>query len=414
MFPPGTSGRIPIVSVTGVNGKTTTTRLVAHLFRQRGLRVGMTCTDGVYIDDRRIDTGDCSGPKSARTVLANPIVDAAVLETARGGILREGLGYDHADVAIVTNIGEGDHLGLNGIDTLEQLARVKRVVVENVAAHGYAVLNAADPLTASMAEYCSGAVIFFARSGDDPVLKGHRAKGGKVAFVQQNTIVLAEGAWETRLVSLANVPLTCGGLIGFQVENVLAAAAAGWGAGIPLEAIRHGLESFVNDTRKTPARFNTIHFRGATIVIDYGHNTSALIALCEAFEKLPHERRLIVYTAAGDRRDVDIVRQAEIIGDSFDHMVLYEDACTRGRADGEVIRLMRDGLSRGRRVKEILETRGEMIAIEMTLKQMQAGDLVLVQADQVEIAIQFVEAYLAGIPVPAASVHHTHASVSIE
>jgi cyanophycin synthetase len=414
MFPPGTTGRIPIVSVTGVNGKTTTTRLVAHLFRQRGLRVGMTCTDGVYIDDRRIDTGDCSGPKSARTVLANPIVDAAVLETARGGILREGLGYDHADVAIVTNIGEGDHLGLNGIHTLEQLARVKRVVVENVAVHGYAVLNAADPLTAAMADYCPGAVIFFARSADDPVLKAHRGKGGKVAFVQQNAIVLAEGTWETRLVSLSNVPLTCGGLIGFQVENALAAAAAGWGAGIPLEAIRHGLESFVNDTRKTPARFNTLHFRGATIVIDYGHNTSALTALCEAFEKLPHERRLIVYTAAGDRRDVDIIRQAEIIGDAFDHLVLYEDACTRGRADGEVVRLMRDGLSRGRRIKEIQETRGEMIAIEMTLKQMQAGDLVLVQADQVELAIRFIEAYLAGIPVPASTVPHAPVPVSIE
>lgn len=414
MFPPGTSGRIPIVSVTGVNGKTTTTRLVAHLFRQQGLRVGMTCTDGVYMDDRRIDTGDCSGPKSARTVLANPVVDAAVLETARGGILREGLGYDYADVAIVTNIGEGDHLGLNGIETLEQLARVKRVIAENVAEHGYAVLNAADPLTAVMAEYCSSGVIFFAKSGEEPVLKAHRNKGHKVAFVQQNHIVLAEGAWETRLVSLANVPLTSGGLIGFQVENALAAAAAGWGLGIPLEAIRHGLETFVNDTKRAPARFNTIHFRGATIVIDYGHNSSALVALCEAFDKLPHERRLVVYTAAGDRRDVDIIRQAEIIGDGFDAMVIYEDACTRGRDDGEVIRLMRDGLSRGKRIKEIVETRGEMIAIEMTLKQMQAGDLVLIQADQVEPAIKFVESYLAGLPAPSQPHHPAPVSVSVE
>lgn len=414
MFPPGTTGRIPIVSVTGVNGKTTTTRLMTHFFRQQGLRVGMTCTDGVYIDDRRIDTGDCSGPKSARTVLANPIVDAAVLETARGGILREGLGYDQADVAIVTNIGEGDHLGLNGIETLEQLARVKRVIVENVTEHGYAVLNAADPLTAAMAEFCPSGVIFFARSAEEPVLKAHRAKGGKVAFVQHNHIVLAEGAWETRLISLANVPLTFGGVIGFQVENALAAAAAGWGLGIPLETIRHGLETFVNDTRRAPARFNTIHFRGATIVIDYGHNTSALIALCEAFEKLPHERRLIVYTAAGDRRDVDIIRQAEVIGDGFDFMVLYEDACTRGRADGEVIRLMRDGLSRGQRIKEIVETRGEMIAIEKTLNQMQPGDLVLIQADQVEPAIQFVESYLAGLPVPPQLLQPHHATVSIE
>lgn len=414
MFPPGTTGRIPIASVTGVNGKTTTTRLIAHLFRQKGLRVGMTCTDGVYINDRRIDSGDCSGPKSARTVLANPTVDAAVLETARGGILREGLGYDRADVAVVTNIGEGDHLGLNGIDTLEQLARVKRVIAENVAATGYAVLNAADLLTAAMAEYCSSGVIFFARSADEPVLKAHRAKGGKVAFVQQNHIVLAEGAWETRLVSLANVPLTRGGIIGFQVENALAAAAAGWGLGIRLETIRQGLETFVNDTRHAPARFNTMHFRGATLVVDYGHNASALIALCEAFEKLPHERRLIVYTAAGDRRDEDIIRQAEVIGHQFDQMVLYEDACTRGRADGEVIQLMRQGLGRGKRIKEIIETRGEMVAIRMTLEMTQPGDLVLIQADQVEPAIRFIESYLAGKPAAVPQPSREPVAVSIE
>lgn len=398
MFPAGKTGRIPIVSVTGVNGKTTTTRLMAHLLRQQGKRVGMTCTDGVYVDDRRIDTGDCSGPKSARTVLANPIVDAAVLETARGGILREGLGYDRADVAIVTNIGEGDHLGLNGIDTREQLARVKRVIAENVTTQGHVVLNAADSLTAAMAEYCTGTVIFFAVSEENPVLKAHRDRGGKVAFVQQNHLVLAEGSWETRLVPLTNVPLTMGGVIGFQVENVLATAAGAWGLGIPLQDIRHGLESFVNDTKNVPARFNTIHYRGATIVIDYGHNTSALLALVNAFEKLPHERRLIVYTAAGDRQDFDIIRQAEVIGHGFDFMVLYEDQCTRGRPDGEVIRLMREGLARGQRIKEIVETRGEMMAIEMTLQRMQPGDLVLIQADQVKPAIQYVESFLARLP----------------
>jgi cyanophycin synthetase len=414
MFPPGETGRIPIVSVTGVNGKTTTTRLVAHLLRQQGKRVGMTCTDGVFLDDRRIDTGDCSGPRSARTVLANPVVDAAVLETARGGILREGLGYDLADVAVVTNIGEGDHLGLNGIDTLEQLARVKRVIVENVAPEGYAVLNAADPLTAAMAEYASGKVIFFARSADHPVLSAHRSRGGKVAFVHQEHIVLAEGAWEARLISLSHVPLTLGGLIGFQVENALAATAAGWGLGIPLELIRQGLETFVSDTRRAPGRFNTIHFRGATLVIDYGHNSSALVALLEAFDRLPHERRLIVYTAAGDRRDVDIIRQSEIIGDGFDLMVLYEDQCTRGRPDGEVIRLMREGLARGKRIKEIIETRGEMRAIEMTLNRVQPGDLVLIQADQVEPAIRFIEAYLAGLPTPVPASSPLPAFVAVE
>lgn len=396
MFAPGDDGRIPIVAVTGTNGKTTTTRLMAHILRSTGKCVGMTCTDGVYINDRRVDTGDCSGPKSARTVLANPVVEAAVVETARGGVLREGLGFDMCNAAVVTNIADGDHLGLNGIDTVEQLARVKRVCVESVAPTGYAVLNADDPLTVAMAEYCPGKVLFFSQSLDNPTLAAHRAKGGKVVYVQNNCIMASEGSWEARIALLDSVPLTFGGLIGFQVENVMAAAAAAWTLGVPFEVIRHALESFVNDPQKVPARFNVVQFRGSTIVIDYGHNSAALVALCDAFDKMPHERRLIVYTAAGDRRDEDIIRQSELIANGFDEMVIYEDQCRRGRADGEVISVMRKGLALGKRLKQdrIHETRGEMVAIEMTLRRMHPGDLVLIQADQVEEAIAFVQQLL--------------------
>ncbi|HEY0984046.1 cyanophycin synthetase [Schlesneria sp. T3-172] len=396
MFGEGDDGRIPIVAVSGTNGKTTTTRLLGHILRCTGKRVGMTCTDGVYLNDRRIDSGDCSGPKSARTILSNPAVEAAVLETARGGILREGLGFDACNTAVVTNISEGDHLGMNGIDTPEQLARVKRVIVESVAPTGYAVLNADDPLTAGMADYCPGKVLYFAKSLSNPLVAAHRAKGGKVIYLRNNCIMAAEGSWEARIALLDSVPLTFGGLIGFQVENAMAAAAAGWTLGVPFEMIRHALETFVNDTQKVPARFNVIQFSGSTLVIDYGHNAAALSALCEAFDKLPHERRLIVYTAAGDRRDEDIIRQAELIANGFDLMVLYEDACTRGREDGEVCRLMRQGFARGTRLRsdKIIETRGEMKAIEITLRQMKPGDLVLIQADQVEEAITFVQQFL--------------------
>ncbi|MBM4075943.1 MAG: cyanophycin synthetase, partial [Planctomycetes bacterium] len=396
MFAEGDEGRIPTVSVTGTNGKTTTTRLIAHILRSTGKRVGMTCTDGVYINDRRIDTGDCSGPKSARTVLANPIVEAAVLETARGGILREGLGFDHCHTAVVTNIADGDHLGLNGIDTPEQLARVKRVTVESVLPGGYAVLNADDPLTVNMAEYCPGKILFFSMSPTNPIVAAHRANGGKVVYVQNECIMAAEGSWEARIALLSTVPLTFGGLIGFQVANAMAAAATGWTLGVPFEVIRHALESFVNDPQKVPARFNVLQFRGSTVVIDYGHNSAALVALCDAFDRMPHDRRLIVYTAAGDRRDEDIVQQGELIANGFDQMVIYEDQCTRGRADGEVIALMRQGMARGSRLKldQVIETRGEMKAIEMTLRMMTPGDLVLIQADQVEEAILFVQQLL--------------------
>ena len=403
MFPQGDNGRIPVVAVSGTNGKTTTTRLIAHILRSTGKRVGMTCTDGIYLNDRRIDTGDCSGPKSARAVLLNPQVDAAVLETARGGVLREGLGFDMCDAAVITNIGEGDHLGLGGIETAEQLAAVKRTIVENVAPTGSAVLNAADPMTVAMAPYCPGSVIFFARDAAHPLLAAHRARGGRAVFVQNDVIVRAEGAWEGRIAPLSHVPLTQEGRVGFQVENVLAAVGAAWAVGVSGDTMQCALASFINDPHKTPARFNVFSFAEATVIVDYGHNADALVALIDAISRFPHDRRLVVYTAAGDRRDSDIIRQAEIIGNGFDRVIIYEDKCTRGRPDGEVVTLMRRGLSAATRVADIYETRGEFRAIEAGFKMLRPGDLILVQADQVEPSLAFIEQYIAANSAAAGS-----------
>lgn len=391
MFADAEDGRIPVIAVTGNNGKTTTTRLIAHVLRWQGRRVGMTCTDGIYIDERRIDTDDCSGPKSARAVLLNPAVDAAVLETARGGILREGLGFDRCSVAVVTNIGEGDHLGLAGIETAEQLTAVKRVVVEAVAPTGAAVLNAADPRTAAMASYCPGEVIFFARDPEHPVLAAHRARGGRCAFVRDGAIVQARRDGEVRVAALGDVPITRGGSIGFQVDNVLAAAATCLAMDVPIETVRAGLATFVNDIRHAPGRFNMMEYRGGTVICDYGHNADALVALVDAIDHIPHRRRLVIYSAAGDRRDADILRQSQILGDSFDEVIIYEDQCTRGRPEGEVKRLMREGLAAGRRAKNIVECAGEFRAIETGLAMLEAGDLILVQVDQVEASLAFVE-----------------------
>jgi cyanophycin synthetase len=386
MFKNGDKGRIPVVAVTGTNGKTTTVRLIAHLFTSNDMRVGMTNTDGVYIQNRQIDSGDCSGPRSARNVLMHPDVDAAVLETARGGLLREGLAFDRCQVAVVTNIGLGDHLGLNYITTVEDLAVLKRVIVQNVAPDGVAVLNAADPIVASMADNCPGSVTFFARDRHHPIMAMHRAQGKRVVYVEGDEIVAVEGTDKHR-VPLDGVPITRGGTIGFQVENVMAATAAAWGAGLPWDAIRRGLASFENDSDNAPGRFNVFDYRGATVIADYGHNPDAMQALVGAVEAMPAKRRSVVISGAGDRRDDDIRQQTEILGDAFDDVILYEDQCQRGREDGEVIALLREGLTGAGRAQNVKEIRGEFLAIDTALAALQPGDLCLILVDQVEEAL---------------------------
>jgi cyanophycin synthetase len=392
MFKRGDDGRIPVVAVTGTNGKTTTVRLIAHLITQSGLRVGMTNTDGVYIQGRRIDSGDCSGPRSARNVLLHPDVDAAVFETARGGVLREGLAFDRCQVAVVTNIGTGDHLGLNYITTVDDLAVLKRVIVQNVADSGVAVLNATDPIVARMAGNCSGSVTFFGSDRRHPVMATHRAQGRRVVFIEDDMLVAAEGDVEHR-IALSDIPITHGGSIGFQVENVMASVAAGWGVGLDWDVMRAGLKSFANDSDNAPGRFNVFDYRGATLIADYGHNPDAILALVQAVERMPAKRRSVVISGAGDRRDEDIRQQTEILGAAFDDVLLYEDQCQRGRADGEVVALLRAGLAGAKRTTVIDEIQGEFIAIDKALERLAPGDLCLILVDQVEESL----AHIAGL-----------------
>jgi cyanophycin synthetase len=394
MFPEKANGRVPVVGVTGVNGKTTTTRLISYIIASSNKRVGMTCTDGIYVAGRRIDSGDCSGPQSARSVLMNPLVEAAVFETARGGILREGLGYDYCDVGVVTNVGEGDHLGINDVETVEQLAVVKRCVVEAVAKSGHAVLKADDPHVAAMATKCRGQVAFFALDGNHPLLVQKRLDGGRVAFVRDNSVMLAEGTHEFTLLSLDRIPLTHGGRIGFQVENVLAATAACWTLGMPCEQIRIGLESFSAHMDKVPGRFNLIEINGATVIVDYGHNVSSLQAIVGAISQFPHQRRTVIYSAAGDRRDIDMIRQGELLAESFDRVVIYEDAYLRGREPGEIVRLFKEGLDKGGRVKEVYAVAGWQKAVDQCLSMILPGELVVMQADVIDETMQYLQTKL--------------------
>ncbi len=394
MFAPGDDGRIPVVAVAGTNGKTTTVRIIAHLLSTAGRRVGMTGTEGVYVEGQCIDTGDCSGPKSARNVLLHPDVDAAVFETARGGVLREGLGFDLCNVAVVTNIGSGDHLGLSYISTVEDLAVVKRVIVQNVAPDGVAVLNAADPMVASMADFCPGSVTFFATDRHHPIISTRRAQGHRVVHVEDGVIVASCGQFVQRL-PLDRIPLTLNGSIGFQVENVMAAIAAAWALGISWQLIADGLSTFVSDANTVPGRFNLFEYRGATVIADYGHNPDAILALVKAVNGMPAKRRSVVISGAGDRRDDDLRRQTQILGAVFDQVVLYQDQCQRGRADGEVIALLRQGLENATRTSDIREIRGEFSAIDTALANLERGDLCLILVDQVEAALGHIKQRIA-------------------
>jgi cyanophycin synthetase len=396
LFPAPSDGRIPIACVTGVNGKTTTTRLLTQLVAGAGYKTGMTCTDGVFVDGQRIEAGDCSGPKSVRNILRHAEIEAAVFEVAGGGILREGLGFDRADVSVVTNIGEGDHLGMQYINTAEDLAYVKSTVVDVVKPEvGTAVLNAADPLTAAMQAQCRGKVTYFALNPEHPVIVAHREAGGSAATVKDGQLILARGADETAIMPLAEIPLTRGGRIGFQIENVLAASAAAWALGISRDVIRRELAHFDSNMAQTPGRFNVVERDGSVIIFDYGHNPSAIVSLIESIERFPHARRTVVYGADGDRRDDQITRQAELLGTAFDRVILYEKPSRRrGRAEGECYRLLEAGLVNAPRATQVERIDGEIRAIETALTSLKSGELLLVQVDAVDADLAFIEQLL--------------------
>lgn len=395
LFAPGQNGRIPLVTVAGTNGKTTTVRLIAHILGAHDWRVGMTNSDGVYIAGKRIDTGDCSGPKSARNVLLHPDVDAAVLETARGGILREGLAFDACDVAVVTNIGIGDHLGLGYISTVEELTVVKQVVVQNVAPHGTAVLNATDPMCVQMADVCPGNVTFFAMDSQHPVIAMHRAQGRRVVFVADQHIVAAQKNEEYRF-PLSTIPLTRNGSIVFQIENAMAAIASVWALNVDWKVVGSALTNFVNDVQTAPGRFNFFDYHGASVIADYAHNADAMLALVPAIESIVANKRVLVISGAGDRRDIDLIQQTEILGEVFDEIILYQDQCQRGRKDGEVLGLLRQGLKNAKRVQHIEEITGEFLAIDQGLSRLQAGDMCLILIDQIDEALAHIAQRVAG------------------
>ncbi|NMO15039.1 cyanophycin synthetase [Pyxidicoccus fallax] len=388
LYPPGAPSRIPLVAVTGTNGKTTVTRLVAHMFETARRVVGFTCTDGTYIAGKRIIQGDCSGPRSAQAVLLHPKVEAAVLEVARGGILREGLGFDWCSVGVVTNLSP-DHLGQGGVNTLEELARVKQVVVESVAESGAAVLNADDPHVAEMAAASRGRVVYFGRSADGPVMASHLADGGAGVFVEDGAVVTARGSHRQRLVDLERVPLTAGGTIRFQLENVLAASAAAWAAGINPAMIARALNTFRSDPLMTPGRFNMMSVGGRQIIVDYGHNTAAMRALAEALPRDGSRKTLMVVGLPGDRRDEDLLTTFQAALPMADEYVVHDLKNLRGRAKDEVPRMFMSCVTDGRPCHLVED---QSAGVTRAFHRTQPGDRIIVIADEVDEALDLVNA----------------------
>ena len=412
LFPAGSSARIPIIAVTGTNGKTTTVRMTAHILKLMGRRVGITSTDGIVIDGRLIRKGDMSGPKSAQMVLQNPTVDTAVFEVARGGILREGLGYDRNDVAVVTNV-TGDHLGLGGITSIGQLANVKGVVVEAVPRSGTAVLNADDHLVYRMGRHCAGRVVLFSMAtakGEDGFdrVDGHTSRGG-AAFCLEATsegelVVLRLGSRTMPVLYTHLIPATFGGRARMNVANALAAAAAAWSSGAHLHDIRQGLRTFSTSFFQAPGRLNMLDVNGVRVVIDYCHNVDGMRQLADFVGRMMIEpqtkagrigatrsearmgRAIGVLGIPGDRRDEDQREYGAIAAGAFDEIIVREDKNLRGRPPGETaanvvegIRQARaSGAARATRADKVLE---EMAAVRTALRRAVPGDLVVCCVD---------------------------------
>ena len=390
LFPPGAASRVPIIALTGTNGKTTTTRLTAHIFKQTGQVVGYTTTDGTYIGDYLVEPGDNTGPQSAQLILQDPTVEVAVLESARGGILRSGLAFNTCDIGVVLNVA-ADHLGLGDIDTIEQMARVKGVVAEAVMPKGYAVLNADDPLVAKMAEQVKAQVAYFSMNSENPLIRSHTQAGGLAAVYENGYLSILKGDWTLRIEQAVNVPLTLAGRAPFMIANALAASLAAFAQGVPIEDIRAALATFKASTAQTPGRMNLIDLGKFHALVDYAHNAHSYEALAGFVQNWPGER-IGVVGGPGDRRDEDFVTLGRLSAQMFDRILIKEDDDTRGRPCGDAAKLISQGIQTANpnaRFEVILD---EEMAIETALDSAPLHSLVVVLPESVNRAIQLIEA----------------------
>lgn len=392
LFPPGQPFRIPIVAVTGTNGKTTTTRLIAHIAKTVGYKVGFTTTDGIYIQNIMMQRGDCTGPQSAEFVLKDPTVDFAVLETARGGILRAGLGFHRCDIGIVTNVA-ADHLGLRDINTLDDMSRVKSVVVESVREEGTAILNADDELVSNMAKSLKCSIAYFSMDEKNPLIKEHCDKGGLAAIAENGYITICKGNWKIRVEKIVNIPLTFRGKAVFMIQNILPAVLTGFIRNFPIEDIRLALETFIPSPVQTPGRMNMFEFRKFSVMVDYAHNPAGFMAIARFLEKIEAKPKIGIIAGVGDRRDEDIVTLGALAAKMFDEIVVRQDRNLRGRSEKEIIDLMVKGIHSVDPGRKYTVIPSEKEAIDYAFKSAQKGSFIIICSDVVPDALEQVMKY---------------------
>lgn len=387
LFPRGSNGRVPIIAITGTNGKTTTARLTAHIAKIAGKKVGYTTSDGVYIQNQLMMRGDCTGPVSSQFVLKDPTIDFAVLECARGGILKNGLAFNHCEVAIITNVA-ADHMGLGGINNLQQMANLKAVVAETVYSHGYAVLNADDDLVYAMRETLKCNIALFSMDENNPRIKKHSKNGGLSAVYENGNITILKGTWKIRVMNVKDVPVTFDGLAIHNISNCLAAVLGSYlYRDITIEDIRSALSSFMPSHVQTPGRLNFFNFKKFTFLADFAHNPHGLQLLCDFVEKLSYPKKIGVISGTGDRRDEDIRKLGEISGKYFDEIIIRCDKNLRGRDANEIIELLKEGIAISAPETPTMVIPNENEALEYIYNNPEEGALYTVMCDVVAGAI---------------------------
>ncbi len=389
LYPDNAPSRIPLIAVTGTNGKTTTTRLIAHIAKQAGRSVGYTTTDGIYIQDQLIFHGDCSGPSSAAVVMRDPIVDFAVLECARGGILRSGLGFDHCNISIVTNISS-DHLGLGGIDTLEKMARVKEVVAQSTFRDGYAILNADDDLVYDMKERLDCNIALFSIDSNNERIARHCKNGGLAACIENEYFTICEGPWKTRIAKVKDVPLTFSGSAIFMIRNILPSILAAKISGFDKQQIVDSLMSFVPSPEITPGRMNQFQFRDFNVMVDYVHNEGGYAELEKYVAQVKAKAKVGVIAATGDRRDEDIRKIGFYAARMFDEIIIRHDKDGRGRTNEQLTSLLTEGIAEYSPDKPVQVISDEAEAIRYVLDHAVPGAFVFISVDDTFATLELV------------------------